>query len=579
LLFRCSTFANAGGEDIHSSSKTPSGFFAGTVNTDPRFGTFNVVAGNQHITYVNHDASQSDQILATLKPVKRGGYYVSQCMKGTREDIFKNIDQWLDDVDAPNVLWLSGSPGAGKSTIASSLVSRLTRCHRLGSSFFFRKGDITLSDPAALWRTVAYDLAKCDPIFAKNLVQVLEQRVVDPGQPDVASHFQYLIREPLAESYDDSPSRTIPVILVDALDECDSDHSQAAQWKVLLDTLTQWSHLSRTFKLIVTGRDERVPKSLRAVCKQISLPTGVDVSADANNDIRHFFEERFAELEGSSSSQWPGKQILDALTTRAAGLFIWAETVVKFVEQGLSSERLKLVLNGELGESDNLTKLYRQILELSFQGIKGPELEVSKLVISTIILAKVPIYYDDLPDFVSQLKPTVRFVLDKLSVVISSGDRDKRLQVGHLSFSEFLCDRKRCPEQFFVDRGKGSQNLAMACFRLMKDGLKFNICNLETSHIFNDNVKDLPARIKTNISAPLSYSCSFWAAHLRDTTINQDGHGTLMTEVKDFLHVRLLYWLEVMSLTKEVLAAKVALLTAIPWIEVRGCLIIVNDHT
>jgi len=234
LFFRCSTF---GREDIPSSSKTPSGFFAGAANIDARYGTFNDVAGDQYITYVDH-TSQSEKILATLKPVERAGYYISQCMKGTREDIFKKIDQWLDDVDAPIVLWLSGSPGAGKLTIASSLVSRLTRRGRLGSSFFFRRGDVTLSDPAVLWRTVAYDLANSNPTFAKILIR--EQRKVDPRRSDIASHSQHLIQEPLTESYRHSPSSTIPVILVDALDECDSDRSQAPQRKVLLDTLTQW---------------------------------------------------------------------------------------------------------------------------------------------------------------------------------------------------------------------------------------------------------------------------------------------------------------------------------------------------
>ena len=115
------TLAAAGREDILCSSNTPSHSFAGAANIDTHYSTFNDVAGNQYITYVNH-TSHSEKVLATLKPVDRGGYYVSQCMKGTWEDVFRNIDHWLDDVDAPNVLWLSGSPGAGKLTIVSSLV-------------------------------------------------------------------------------------------------------------------------------------------------------------------------------------------------------------------------------------------------------------------------------------------------------------------------------------------------------------------------------------------------------------------------------------------------------------------------
>jgi hypothetical protein len=150
-----------------------------------------------------------------------------------------------------------------------------------------------------------------------------------------------------------------------------------------------------------------IPRHLQAD----NTPNWRDVSANANSDIRHFFEECFSELGGSSFPEWPGEQILDALTTRAADLFIWAETVVRFVEQGFLGERLKLVLAGELGGSDNLTRLYRQILELSFQGIRGPELKLSKFVIAAIVLAKVPLHYDNLYDFVSQPKLSVRFVL------------------------------------------------------------------------------------------------------------------------------------------------------------------------
>jgi len=117
---------------------------------DAHHSTFNHVGRDQYITYTNQ-TSEAKEILARLKPVERGWYYVPPCMKGTREEIFEEIDQWLNDRDAPNILWLSGSPGAGKSTIASTLVSKLTERRQLGSRFFFKRGDITLSDPASVW--------------------------------------------------------------------------------------------------------------------------------------------------------------------------------------------------------------------------------------------------------------------------------------------------------------------------------------------------------------------------------------------------------------------------------------------
>jgi hypothetical protein len=66
LFVFSSPFAGAGREYALSSSKNPSGSFAGTANTDARYSTFNDVAGSQHFTYVNY-ASQSEKI--TILPL------------------------------------------------------------------------------------------------------------------------------------------------------------------------------------------------------------------------------------------------------------------------------------------------------------------------------------------------------------------------------------------------------------------------------------------------------------------------------------------------------------------------------
>jgi len=112
----------------------------------------------------------------------------------------------------------------------------------------------------------------------------------------------------------------------------------------------------------------------------------------------------------------------------------------------------------------------------------------------------------------------------------------------------------------------------------MKDGLKFNICGLDTSYLRNDDVEGLSKHIETKITGPLLYSCRFWAAHCRDTADAQDGRDTLLQQVRDFLHHRFLYWLEVMSLTKGVMTANIALLTAAPWIDVSCSSSVINYH-
>jgi hypothetical protein len=117
------------------------------------------------------------KILAALNPavVERRGYDVPGCMEGTRKGVFEEIDGWLDDFGAPNILWISGSPGSGKSAVASSLVSELIKRQRLASHFFCKRDHDRLGDPAVLWRTVASDLARFHPGVKASLLEFLKK--------------------------------------------------------------------------------------------------------------------------------------------------------------------------------------------------------------------------------------------------------------------------------------------------------------------------------------------------------------------------------------------------------------------
>jgi DNA replication protein DnaC len=107
----------------HMSSQSDLNILAGAQNTNATHAQF--ISGH-HVT-VNR-IEDHDKILATLMPVERGGH-MHGCMKGTRKDVLSSVNEWLNDftIDTRNILLLSGSPGAGKSTIAASVVSDLDR--------------------------------------------------------------------------------------------------------------------------------------------------------------------------------------------------------------------------------------------------------------------------------------------------------------------------------------------------------------------------------------------------------------------------------------------------------------------
>lgn len=109
-------------------------------------------------------------------------------------DIWK-IYSWLRDKEVPNILLLHGSPGAGKSTIASTLASQSQEESLFGSAFMFKHDDTNLCDPTIIWRIVISDLAQKDAYFADRVMEYVMTGRVDPTRVDIGLHFKMLIED------------------------------------------------------------------------------------------------------------------------------------------------------------------------------------------------------------------------------------------------------------------------------------------------------------------------------------------------------------------------------------------------
>jgi hypothetical protein len=80
-----------------------------------------------------------------------------------------------------------------------------------------------------------------------------------------------------------------------------------------------------------------------------------------------------------------------------------------------------------------------------------------------------------------------------------------------------------------------------------KFGLRFNMGNITSSFLFDcDNAVELSEQVNQNISAVLRYSSRYWAHHLPSPhLINIDN---LLHCISEFLHIRVLFWIEAMNL-------------------------------
>ena len=194
-----------------------------------------------------------------------------------------------------------------------------------------------------------------------------------------------------------------------------------------------------------------------------------------------------------------------------------------------------------------LDTLYSQILDEAFRDFspneKGWEDRRSILHTflctaertSTSVVADL-LFTSDYTDVAEKLLSDLRAVLYR---------QHGRVLAYHKSFSDFIFDQGRSGI-FWCNQGMHHRLLADACFRRMKDGLRFNIANIPSSYVLDVDNPLLSDAIKENIPPVLEYSCRNWSCHVSAAaSIIPNG---LLYNIWDFLQLGALFWIEAINL-------------------------------
>ena len=217
-----------------------------------------------------------------------------------------------------------------------------------------------------------------------------------------------------------------------------------------------------------------------------------------------------------------------------------------------------------------LDTIYEQILNTSFPNPTASESMTLCSVLGTIILAKASLSRLAIAHLLSLKVSTVERICTGLRSLVRS---EETLGFYHESFVDFLIDPRRSTSTFFITRQHESRVLTRACLRTMKENLRFNICGLESSHKVNADAPDLLSREKKYIPRHLSYSCSWWANHLAETSFDEE----IFRDLEYFMQKQFLFWLEVLSILKRVNIGSQALTLVVTWILVRFSLSHIAD--
>ena len=486
--------------------------------------------------------------------------YRQGCLRGTRTDVLWQIEHWLTDEHDQRVFWLNGLAGTGKSTIAQTFAETSFASGKLGASFFCSRDFEDRSDIRAIFPTLAFQLAYRYLPFRKELLQTVRFNP-DIGRESLCSQMENLLVGPL------KATRISTLIIIDALDECKDEEPASA----ILSVLSRYADQIPGVKFFITGRPEPRIRSgfrlalLRPITEVLKLHDVERCSVD--NDIKLFFRIRLGDIAKHRSdcdlmANWPSPYEIDILCKKAAGLFIYASTIVKFIASPyhLHTERLALIISlpdstSHEGKS-GIDLLYEQVLEQAFRDAGPDEQELFsrfKLVVGAVLLVFHPLSRRTLSELVegcgtpSHIASALRSLHSLLLIPESETDP---IRIFHKSFPDFLTNSERCKDnRFFVDPPVHHIDILFSCLHLMKVGLRKNICGLEGCLTLSE-VKDLSTRRETCIGSALEYACRFWTKHLAKIPGNGPHVKQVQEAIDEFFAKRLLSWIEVLSLTR-----------------------------
>ncbi|KXN86519.1 hypothetical protein AN958_09991 [Leucoagaricus sp. SymC.cos] len=417
-----------------------------------------------------------------------------QCHPETRCHLITKARKFHLRDRSRRILWLSGPAGVGKTAIMRSISEY--EAQRLGAKIFFSRPN-KRNDLRCFVPTIAYQLAVRFPLYQEYLRNQLKSDplLLEKGTKEL---FQRLIAEPFGSFPADSPPW---LILIDGLDECESVDKEKTQredpQREIIETIGAFVQQfpSSSLVWIIASRPEAWLKAAFSqpmfeltCCKEfIEIDT-----AEARRDVKVFLRSEFSRIRAlysdhfSPNQEWPTERQFNDLAKPASGLFLFASTASRFVEDqsvGNPVSQLSTLLAGigkaggpRTGENNPLLpihNLYGQILESislhTYTTVTRRILGCCKLLTrNTIHATSFLLSCNFLGIEQSDAYASVRrlhSVLDVPEPVIASS---KELRILHCSFSEYL-ENQSLSRDYHVSRQDAGADIVRCSFRILQE--------------------------------------------------------------------------------------------------------------
>lgn len=451
-----------------------------------------------------HEDSDSD--LTVLRERLMQG----SCQWILRRDSFKS---WIDDRGVGNnILWLSGPPAVGKSTLASFIIDYLRQLQlkEKCQHYFFFSNDQRKKTAAYFLRAMAFQIAQSNEKFCESLLDLHEGSGITFGEQPTLTIWNKVFEGILFKMDLGSPFYWV----VDALDEADSP-SQLANIFTKIEVATP-------LRLLVISRmTQEIAIPFRNYAGSISILEDTLSTEDTLDDIQAYVKHIVGTLPGDESFQL---EIIDNVLSKASGSFLWVKLALDSIQYNWHTKQDVRKAMTELPAG--MGALYMRMMEkVAAQASRLSNM--AQKILTWAVCAMRPLHimelqhalFSEFGNFVS-LEDTITQICGQFVVVEKS-----RVLLIHQTAVQFLLHKTEGLSIPITTRS-GHAYLAVACVNFLS--------NAKWRQILISVSEDRPL-VKNGLRSSvfedhpfLAYTISSWAYHVSLADVDSDQLHSLL---------------------------------------------------
>ncbi|RYP53937.1 hypothetical protein DL768_001249 [Monosporascus sp. mg162] len=446
----------------------------------------------------------------------------------------EDFRRWRDD-DGARLLWIKGDPGKGKTMLLIAIVDELEQLkqpHQQSTtvlSYFFCQGtNSDLNNATAVLRGLIFLLIMQQPL----LISHLREKYDHQGQGLFQGINAFVALSGIFGSMLRDPKLTRAYIVVDALDECETNQKQ------LLNLIAQNISASPRVKWIVSSRNQvEVEQQLKLDDSGMKLSLELTQNAQqVAHAVNAYINSKVKEVKSLQDDDEERDRIRDVMHQKANGTFLWVTLIIKELEKPDCLDPLQVVKE----IPTDLYELYNRILNQIWQLQKSTS-EFCQLVLSVVTLAYRPLHLAELIVLsglhqkisIKKVRKVVEFCGSFLTI------QNDHVYLIHQSVKDYLSS-KASSTIFPSGPTDVHHAICSRSLQAMSTSLHRNIYNLHPPGLLIGEIK----APDPDPLAAIRYSCVHWIGHFCDAYSNSRPE---VETVGHFLREKFLYWLEALG--------------------------------